>query len=91
MRFRRCEVWAGRIGRFESSGLESVPGSPSSFGSHSSSSAMASLRRVWDVSSFSVASAGRPVEASWLILSQVSHSMPVAFNVFSRHWGVPFS
>lgn len=49
----------------DSSGLESVSESSSSlFGSHSSSSAMASLRREWKLFSFSIASADKPVEAS---------------------------
>lgn len=82
MRIRRWAVWWEGVvvvvvvsGRVES-GFESV--SVSSLGSHSSSSVMASFRRLWYVSSLSIASAGRPVDASLVMLSQVSQRRPVA-------------
>ena len=85
MRVRRCEIWEGRVvdedgvmGSSES-GLDSV--SVFSFGSHPSSSAMASFKRLWYVSSFSIASAERPEDATFVMPSQVSQSSPVAARV----------
>lgn len=87
MRERRCGIWEGRMVEEDwvrgcpESGLESLSVSMSSLGSHSSSSAIASFKRLWYVSSFSIASVGRPEDATLAISSQVSQSCPVAARV----------